>query len=489
MSYVFISHSGEDVAFVEKYVHKPLETYGFSTWYSGVDLQAGEKWRDAVQEALDTCRWFLIVLTPRSVISPEVRKEFEWIQTQRPDVRILPIVMEACHLESLHPQLRDRHYIDYVKLGLRRGASTLIKNCVLDLMRQVEDRKSEIEEMGKTVLQLTQTNMELERHKTQAQKQLDQVIKFDGRSWERAVNGAATSVMGKQSRRARVIAIANIKGGVGKTTITQNLGAALWSQGKRVLLIDLDHQGSLSRRCLPMAQFSDMVRQRNLITDVFTDAGNPADLQKRAVRIGDSEGFLIGADESLYLAEERAKVRWLANLEPKDLRFRLSHALSESGILDEFDYVLLDCPPRLTTAYINGVVASDYLLLPVVVDKMSLEGLPRQLGWLRKLTDQGIIPNTQLLGVLANRSGNREKLAPRETEMWKVVPPFYNKAWGDEVYCFRRHIFQAVAFFHAANQGKFPALIRDLQPIFNQLANEVVGRIQTLEATSASVES
>lgn len=468
--YVYISHASQDADLVEKNIRNPLRQFGLIP-----EVNRSPTTQEEERQLLQTCRWFVIALTPHSVAAPHVAQQLQWIRENRPDVRVLPVVAAPCSPDSLDTSLGSLQQIDITKNGA--GAiRLLIYNCVGDLMSQFHSLRGQIQQMGQSVAQLTQQNMELERQNKQFATQLDNVTRFDGEPWESLVDNVDQHYVPREQRSARVIAVANIKGGVGKTTITQNLGATLWSLGKRVLLIDLDHQGSLSRRCLKRAQFEQMAATSNLITKLFVD--NPAlvELPSWSTPI-EGSGSIIGADETLHLAEERLKVRWLAGMTEGDIRFRLADALAESGAMNQFDYILFDCPPRLTSAYINGIAAADFLLIPVVVDQMSIEGLPRQLGWLRRMSDRRIMPHTQLLGIVANRSGNSQGLTQRELQLWNSLPANYEQAWGGEVYCFATNIFPTVRFSDALSKSEFPAFDTELKPHFQKLAHEVIARI------------
>jgi len=493
MTHVFISHSHEDADFVSRHIRTPLEQYGLDTWYSTKDIPPGAVWREEIQKALNTCKWFLIVLTPESVGSTEVRQEYEHIRDHRPDVRILPILANDCQLTDLRqidPALSRLQHVDFNKHGSLRGASTLVRSCVKDLIQNLQGQlEQKVEELSKTVVELTNDNFRLESQLKTLKKQFEEITDFDGEPWENRLSESSKFFIPKEKRRCRIIAVANIKGGVGKTTITQNLGATLWSRGKRVLLVDLDHQGSLSRRCLSRERFEDMTRQRSVVTNLFENSANLADFPKWAKRLDKAEAFLVGADENLHRAEEQAKVHWLANLRQDDIRCLLVQALHQPSIAQYFDYIILDCPPRMTTAYINGMVASDYFLIPVIVDPLSVEGVPRQLGWVRRLSRTKVIPNTQLLGILANRSGQRDALYPREESIWNGLSQDYEKAWGSQVYCFQNHIYPTVRISDANLKSKIPAFDSELQARFQDLADEVERRVEQLEPDSTAIQA
>lgn len=156
----------------------------------------------------------------------------------------------------------------------------------------------------------------------------------------------------------KIFAVANQKGGVGKTTLTQNLGAALnMAIGSRVLLIDLDPQGHLTKvwgipepkRCM-----SEVLEKRARLCDILVepDRGGYPDL------------WLAPATAALGVTQIALRNTIAGELE-------LDRALVGHG----FDAVLIDCPPNLDLLTINALVAADYALIPVVPENLGLEGL------------------------------------------------------------------------------------------------------------------
>ncbi len=156
----------------------------------------------------------------------------------------------------------------------------------------------------------------------------------------------------------RIIAVANQKGGVGKTTTTVNLGAALAELGQRTLLIDLDPQGNAStglgieNRGLEHSMYHVMLHDEPLENVV-----EPTDVKNLFVAPASLD--LAGAEIELVPAFSREQ--------------RLKHALDV--VIDDYDYVLIDCPPSLGLLTVNGLAAAKEVLVPIQCEYYALEGL------------------------------------------------------------------------------------------------------------------
>jgi chromosome partitioning protein len=270
-----------------------------------------------------------------------------------------------------------------------------------------------------------------------------------------------------------IIAVANLKGGVGKSTLVANLGASFWSDEKkpeRVLLIDLDYQASLSKSCLKPQELEDAYRQGRTIDTLFTqDMPDPDFVSRNASRIGNTRGSILPAAFELQRAESLAQARWLIDKHPCDVRYLLRQILHTPKVQADFDIILLDCPPRLTTACINALTCCDHVLIPVLPDQTSAEAVPRLLSSLRELKPR-LFPQLSVLGMVANKkSGARGEFLMREKEIWENLKPDCRDAWQETVYQFSTVIR---AFTEAAKQRPFPALHPDLRVMFQKLANE-----------------
>lgn len=191
------------------------------------------------------------------------------------------------------------------------------------------------------------------------------------------------------------VAVANQKGGVGKTTTALNLGVALAAMGARVLLVDMDHQASLTAACGVDADglqvsVADML-------DALIDGREP---NYGAGVIHTREGVdLIGSDLALSSVDLRLSAVAVG-------RERLVARLLEP-LEREYDLVLLDCAPALSLITINDLVAADRLIVPVVPQFLSVKGLDLLLGTVAQVRQ--VNPGLSMLGVLVTMRERRRK--------------------------------------------------------------------------------
>jgi chromosome partitioning protein len=276
----------------------------------------------------------------------------------------------------------------------------------------------------------------------------------------------------------------NLKGGVGKTTLTANI-AITYSRhmNKRVLAVDLDFQASLTNLCLPADRFAELqLGNGRLIDNVFKDwsAGVANRAFSNISQTREPKLHLLANSERLAKVEEDAKARWIMNQGP-DLRSVLRSALHDSVFQDNFDVILLDCPPRWTTGSINAIACCDYVLIPTVLDRVSSEAVPRLLGWLRDLrrASPELYGHFEILGVLGNLAFPRPKLIAAEQAIWEELPGKCKATWSAPVYHFATIIKDKAEFRRAANSRDFAALHPDLQPTFRDLVAEIESRRST----------
>jgi len=191
--------------------------------------------------------------------------------------------------------------------------------------------------------------------------------------------------------------------GVGKTTLTLNLGVSLGQRGKKVLLVDLDFQGTLSNLALPRELVNDY-RDKGWTTDALLKANAAAPVQSLLFAVQDAGNCrAMIAREHLELIEFERQSRFFVNPE-QEARFLLQKALHVPEIFEQFDYVLFDCPPRMSTACINALTCADYVLVPSTLSQLDIEAVPRTLKWLRELH---AVVGATFLGVVITRARMR----------------------------------------------------------------------------------
>jgi chromosome partitioning protein len=229
-----------------------------------------------------------------------------------------------------------------------------------------------------------------------------------------------------QSNAPRIIAIANQKGGVGKTTTAVNLAAALAQSQRRVLLVDIDPQGN--------ATMGSGVEKRQLersITEVLLGECTAAEAIVRT-----AEGFdLLPGNIDLTAAEIQ-----LMDLPQREAR--LKQALAT--LPGRYDYVLVDCPPSLSLLTLNALAAADGVLVPMQCEYYALEGLSALIDTIEALR-QKLNPRLQIFGVVRTMFDVRNNLA-------NAVSGELTKHFGDIV--FRSIIPRNVRLAEAPSHGQ-----------------------------------
>lgn len=191
----------------------------------------------------------------------------------------------------------------------------------------------------------------------------------------------------------RIIAVANQKGGVGKTTSTVNIGAALAEMGLRVLLVDLDPQGNASTgvgietRGLEHSMYHVLMQDEQLDNVV-----EPTDV--KGLFVAPASLDLAGAEIELVPAFSREQ--------------RLKRAIAE--VIDDYDYVLIDCPPSLGLLTVNGLAAADEVLVPIQCEYYALEGLGQLLRNV-DMVKKNLNPELDLSTILCVMYDARTKLS------------------------------------------------------------------------------
>jgi chromosome partitioning protein len=255
----------------------------------------------------------------------------------------------------------------------------------------------------------------------------------------------------------RVIAIANQKGGVGKTTTAVNLAASLAATRRRVLLMDLDPQGNATMGC--------GVDKSQLTVSACEVLLGEAELAAALVSVEQSGFTLLPSNQDLTAAEVR-----LLSL-PIGREIKLRHALQSKR--DAFDVILIDCPPALNMLTVNALVAADSVLIPMQCEYYALEGLSALLNTVEQIR-VAANPQLSIEGVLRTMFDPRNNLANEVSA--QLIAHF-----GDTV--FRTIIPRNIRLAEAPSFGR-PALFHDKESrgalAYLALAGEMIRREEVL---------
>jgi chromosome partitioning protein len=205
--------------------------------------------------------------------------------------------------------------------------------------------------------------------------------------------------------------VANAKGGVGKTTVCASLGAH-FSQllEKPVLMIDLDYQGSLGS--MSIAGDSDWLPQKGVdsqATYLISGDLTPAHIASVGQHATHATNLrIIPSYYDLAQAENRIMVEWLVGDRKEDVRFRLAELLHSNAVRDAFDLILIDCPPRLTTAAIQALAAATHVLIPTRLEEPSTEAVITFVQQVETFREAGLCPLIEHVGVVATMVDTRQ---------------------------------------------------------------------------------
>jgi cellulose biosynthesis protein BcsQ len=278
-------------------------------------------------------------------------------------------------------------------------------------------------------------------------------------------------------RSIPIISVANLKGGVGKTTVAANLAAYLdLDRGKRVLLVDLDYQGSLSSLCLSAADLTKIEQQTSKLLSGERDGAWLAEaataLQQALPRSKIATCFYDFAD-----LENRLMVKWIADDAAGDIRFTLAKVLHAAELQAAFDVVIIDCPPRMTTGFVNALAASTHLLVPTILDQLSAEAAVTFLRQLKELRGE-LFPMLQPLGVVGSMVEHNVGLKPYEDRALTAIQAVAPGAWGGDVHVFRDEVIPAKSAI-AKTAGHALAYIDDAEcrRIFARFGAKVAERV------------
>ncbi len=277
-----------------------------------------------------------------------------------------------------------------------------------------------------------------------------------------------------------IVMIANLKGGVGKTTLSANL-AAYFDQkiGARVLLVDTDYQASLTTMALASTKRNNN-KYPPLSEHMLIGEKEPEDLLNASIPLTPpfDRTYLIPTTWGYGNLENRMMLNWLFNGTKQDVRYNMSKYLLSDEFISNFDIVIVDAPPRMTTGFINALCTSTHLLIPAILDEMSVQGMVNMISMTEKLKPT-LFPNLKLLGVVGTMVETQIKLNNREQSALSNMRTQVGQLIGAKDFVFDQHWIPKKAKI-AEYAGEDIAYFKDpkIKIIFDSLGDALEAKLQ-----------
>jgi cellulose biosynthesis protein BcsQ len=408
------------------------------------------------------------VMKHRDTLVKELSEKVVALQMENANLRV-SLNQAVKHEELLKQQLED--------VGT---ALSIEKKCVDALAQEkseLMDRLGALEEVA----------LSLETGRKAHDNRIRRALKLEGTIWTQQPMTGVPAFRPLAERRTPIVSVLNLKGGVGKTTLTAYLGWALSRLGYRVLLIDLDLQGSLSSLFIPQDELAELgCKDEHLLRGFLAQA-----CKDRKTKLCDyalpsahlaADSRIVATTDRLAYAELNLTVQWLLRIGGNarawngahDSRMILRRSLHSKAVSKQFDVVLLDCPPLVNMCCVNALAASDFVLAPITPSEKTIERISPLLGRIKEVRASGVNPDLNMLGIVLNSTAGRI-LTTREEDMLLTLPDKCLDVFNNPVARFDTTIPHRVQI-RAAGAG-FCTPEDELAGTFEQLAVEFSKRL------------
>lgn len=321
---------------------------------------------------------------------------------------------------------------------------------------------------------LAETSKELK----EIQERIDRALEIE-ELWTPVPLVADTHFVPSSERQTRFISVFNLKGGVGKTTLTAFLSAYFATRSTeplRTLVIDLDFQHTLSERCLS-SEVLEEKQKTGTTSHRLIETKEEIPLKHLICPFATIDGAsIISTGEELERTDALEQARFL--LDPAtEVRFQYRKRLHTQAVLANYDLVLFDCPPRLTTSSVNALACSDYYVIPTKLEHDSTNAIARTIQWVNKLRH---VAQPRLLGIITNEVPFRANKPIQDyADRYKIIQNqvLHRESGEGEVFIFN-HMVRENRTMVLSARGRFPFDKPDVLETIQPLAEELLEKIK-----------